>query len=288
MDKLVDKDKRQLELEEEGENTRKKPKNNQNKDEKVTNEPITKDGEMPQKKFYRSRAHCNPLSHNDLFDYPVNPAKINWSEYFPNAEDRPVSFIDVGCGFGGLTVSLAKTFPDKLVLGMEIRPKVCEYVRLRIEALRKEEPGLYCNAAVIRTNAMRYLPNFFRKAEIEKMFFCFPDPHFKAKNHRRRIVNTTLLTEYAYFLKPGGHLYCITDVEELHNWHVAKCTAHPCFRPLSEEEMENDPCVPIMRNETEESKKVERAGSNKYYAVFERIGNDSIPVPEYTDVFGSN
>ena len=34
---------------------------------------ITKEGEMPRKCFYRSRAHCNPLSHNDAFDYPVSP-----------------------------------------------------------------------------------------------------------------------------------------------------------------------------------------------------------------------
>lgn len=145
---------------------------------------------------------------------------------------------------------------------MEIRPKVAEYVRLRIEALRKENPGSYqvrlrrgnsmpvvtpppplsCpqNAGVIRSNSMRYMPNFFPRASVEKIFFCFPDPHFKvresrrhesntsscpqsqAKKHRRRIVSETLLSEYAYLLKPNAFLYCITDVEDLHNWHVAK------------------------------------------------------------------
>ena len=49
-----------------------------------------------------------------------------------------------------------------------------------------------------------------------QMFFCFPDPHFKQKKHRRRIVNTTLLSEYAYYLTEGGLLYTITDVEDLH------------------------------------------------------------------------
>lgn len=32
------------------------------------------------------------------------------------------------------------------------------------------------------------LPHFLEKHQLEKMFFCFPDPHFKAKNHRRRII----------------------------------------------------------------------------------------------------
>ncbi len=30
--------------------------------------PITIDGVMPQKRFYRARAHVNPLSHNDSFE----------------------------------------------------------------------------------------------------------------------------------------------------------------------------------------------------------------------------
>lgn len=57
---------------------------------------------------------------------------------------------------------------------------------------------------------MRYLPNFFVKNQLEKIFFCFPDPHFKAKNHRRRIISDILLTEYAYFLEPNGRLYTVT------------------------------------------------------------------------------
>lgn len=57
---------------------------------------------------------------------------------------------------------------------------------------------------------MRYLPNFFEKNQLEKIFFCFPDPHFKAKNHRRRIISDILLTEYAYFLAPNARLYTVT------------------------------------------------------------------------------
>ena len=44
------------------------------------------------------------------------------------------------------------------------------------------------NAAVMRTNAMRYLPHYFEKGQLTKMFFCFPDPQFKLRNHRRRII----------------------------------------------------------------------------------------------------
>ena len=38
---------------------------------------------MPQKKFYRSRAHCNPLSYNDGFKYPTTPAMCSWEPHYP-------------------------------------------------------------------------------------------------------------------------------------------------------------------------------------------------------------
>ena len=37
----------------------------------------------PCKKFFRSRAHCNPLSNNDGFEYPVSPDKFDWADIYP-------------------------------------------------------------------------------------------------------------------------------------------------------------------------------------------------------------
>lgn len=238
---------------------------------------ITQEGERPQKKFYRQRAHCNPLSHNDTFVYPVRPDLMDWSvDHYPTNEAPTV--LDIGCGFGGLTMALGEILPHR-ILGMEIRAKVTEYVRLRIVAARKESHGeKFQNCSVMRTNSMKFLPNYFAAASLDKLFFCFPDPHFKRKNHPRRIVSERLLSEYAYFLKPAvGRLYCITDVEELHQWHVEKCDAHPLFRRITAEEEASDPCVEAMKNETEEGKKVAREGRNKYYAVYERIVDSDAP-----------
>ena len=77
---------------------------------------------------------------------------------------------------------------------------------------------------------MKYLPNFFRKGQLSKMFFLFPDPHFKKAKHKWRIINETLLAEYAYVLREGGRLYTVTDVEDLFEWEVRHLTAHPLFR----------------------------------------------------------
>lgn len=91
-------------------------------------------------------------------------------------------------------------FPDTLMLGLEIRVKVSDYVKERITALREKDAS-YGNIACIRTNAMKYLPNYFRKGQLSKMFFLFPDPHFKKTKHKWRIISATLLAEYAYVLR---------------------------------------------------------------------------------------
>ena len=170
-------------------------------------------------------------------------------------------------------------------MGMEIRAKVCEYVRLRLISLRAETPGSYQNAAVIRANTMKNLLNFIAPATLDKIFICFPDPHFKARNHRRRIVSHDLLSEYAFVLKRGALLYMITDVEELHNWHVEKADAHNLFERVPKEEEDKDECVKLMVGCTEEGKKVERMGKPKYWAVYRRKLEDPAPPATLDDFF---
>ena len=125
-------------------------------DRKASSGNIEDSVSMPKKRFFRSRAHCNPLSHNDGFEYPVNPEQYvdSWRKVhypgLPQTALHSVDFLDIGMGFGnkklfhvmffselcdtfaisifiisgGLTVALAQHFPDMLVLGMEIRAKV--------------------------------------------------------------------------------------------------------------------------------------------------------------------
>lgn len=163
-------------------------------------------------------------------------------------------------------------FTKRPYLGLEIRSTVSDFVKEKILALRAQNPGgPYQNAACLRANTMKFLPNFFKRAQLSKVFICFPDPHFKNRKHKARIVSSTLNSEYAYAVRPGGIVYTITDVEALHHWMVEHLDAHPLFERIPEEEQEKDECVQVMRTETEEGKKVARNKGDKFVALFRRL-----------------
>lgn len=247
------------------------------------------DVSLPQKRHYRQRAHSNPIA-DHCFDYPPTPNDIDWKVFYPQfASDQQVDFLDIGCGYGGLLAELSPLFPDKLMLGIvllslqpnlnhclllgiEIRVKVSDFVVDRIKALRLQNPGLYTNISCIRSNAMKYLPNFLHKGQLSKVFFLFPDPHFKKQKHKWRIISPQLLSEYAFFLKIGGAAYIATDVPELYDWMVKHFGQHPLFIQVPEEAMKKD-CVIKKIPLTEEGKKVARNNGKVFMAVFERIAD---------------
>ncbi|OMJ17167.1 tRNA (guanine-N(7)-)-methyltransferase [Smittium culicis] len=245
------------------------------------------------------------------------------------SEEKAVEFADIGCGYGGLLVALAPLYPDTLMLGMEIRTKLVNYVQKRIEALRtiqdkldagisseaaakldqdaanrnlhqsneaddEEEDlnedekrkveeagetkavvdGKYKNIAVVRMNAMKYLPNFFAKGQLSKIFFLFPDPHFKKRKHKARIISSSLISEYAFATKIGGICYTITDVEDLHLWMKAHLDSHPLFERIPDDELlGKDPVVEAVFNCTEEGRKVTRNKGQKFLACYRRISD---------------
>ncbi|EEF32774.1 tRNA (guanine-N(7)-)-methyltransferase [Ricinus communis] len=246
--------------------------------ESKANPTINKSTGLPRKRFYRARAHSNPLS-DSHFPVPFSPCQVDYSLHYPQifpmsdqvSSSKKIQFADVGCGFGGLLISLSTLFPETLMIGMELRDKVTEYVKERVLALRVANPGQYQNISVVRTNSMKYIPNYFGKGQLSKMFFLFPDPHFKEKNHRRRVISPHLLDEYAYVLEVGGIIYTITDVEELGDWMKGCLEGHPMFEALTEEELGADPVVKLLSSATEEGQKVARNGGQTFQAIYRRI-----------------
>ena len=253
----------------------------------------------PKKKDFRTRAHSNVLNANDFW-FPASPAEVPLAQYFPErAAGARVEFLDVGCGYGSLLLELAAIFPRALMLGVEIRPKVVEYVQKRVIALRHEArrargaggaaegaaaaaaatAGGYEHVWAIHNNTMRFLPNFFERGQLAKIFICFPDPHFKRKNHRKRIVTPALCAEYAYALRDGGLLYAITDVAELMEWMVSHLTASPLFERLPNAALRADPAVAVLPK-TDEGLKVRRNNGNMFIAVYRKRLDPLAPRPE--------
>lgn len=70
-------------------------------------------------------------------------------------------------------------FPENLLLGLEIRVKVSDYVQDRIQALRTQHTDQYQNVAVLRTNAMKYLPNFFNKGQVGNIIMIKKKMNFR-------------------------------------------------------------------------------------------------------------
>lgn len=283
----------------------------------------------PRKRFYRARAHANPLSDGFYADLPDSPRDVAWEDLYKEAfavarsrgEAAPrVTVADVGCGFGGLLTRLSPLTPrGELLVGLELRSKVCDYVRqraavARARALAEEEergaggeeaeatkaeatkaeattttttakdppppppstttpsPSPSClNVSALRINAQRHLVNLFEKHQLNKIFFLFPDPHFKAKNWRRRIVTPSSAAEFAYVLRPGGRLYTITDVEDLGGWMAGVLDDCAMFRRLSDDELAGDAAAGLLSVATEEGQKVARNGGRTFRACYERL-----------------
>ncbi|OQO04951.1 hypothetical protein B0A48_07969 [Cryoendolithus antarcticus] len=258
--------------------------------------------------------------------------------------DRQIAIADIGCGFGGLLFALAPKYPESLILGLEIRTSVTEYVEQKILAMRAQArnsnsksalpkpepnedvkipkteldddakpaptdldlmlsgpvPGNFQNISVLRANTMKFLPNLFPASSLSKIFLCFPDPHFKTRKHKARIVSPGLVSEYAFVMKPGGVVYTITDVEDLHLWMTGAFRGSGgLFEEVPgdvwqeregeeglngegtemgekwEAEVRDD--VRIMREETEEGKKVTRNGGQKFVGVWRRAADPPWP-----------
>ena len=96
-------------------------------------------------------------------------------------------------------------------------------------------------------------------------------------------MSAQLNAEYAYLLREGGKVYTITDVEELAGW-VAKHfegeeagEGRELWERVKGEELEGDECVRVMREETEEGRKVSRNGGKKFVGVWRRSGDPVWP-----------
>ncbi len=149
--------------------------------------------------FYENGKLVNSQIVNDLAGY--------WHErYFHN--DNPI-VLELGCGRGEYTVGLAKKYPDKNFIGVDIKG-----ARMWAGAKQAETEGLK-NVAFLRTN-IEFITSFFSADEIDEIWITFCDPQMKKAT--KRLTSTFFMQRYQQIMKPTGIIHLKTDSPFLYTY----------------------------------------------------------------------
>jgi tRNA (guanine-N7-)-methyltransferase len=159
---------------------------------------------MGQKKLIRFEAI---KSFPNVLQYPEGmPGQ--WSAFFKNS--HPLT-LELACGKGEYAVALARMYPDRNFLGVDIKGN-----RLYIGAKQCLEENIN-NAAFLRTHIDK-LPNYFKKNEVAEIWLTFPDPQLRKSRATRRLTHPKFIRLYQQILTPGGRIHLKTDSPVLYQF----------------------------------------------------------------------
>lgn len=142
-----------------------------------------------------------------VFEYPFSVAddvpfdmKGHWgSEFFHN--DNPI-ILELGCGRGEYTIGLARMYPDKNFIGVDIKG-----ARMWTGATTAYKEDMK-NVAFLRTN-IEIIERFFAAGEVSEIWLTFSDPQMKKVT--KRLTSTYFMNRYRKFLVPDGLVHLKTD-----------------------------------------------------------------------------
>lgn len=149
------------------------------------------------------------LPFNEVFgkDYEL---KGKWkSDFFGNGNHL---VLELGCGKGEYTVGLARRYPEKNFIGIDIKG-----ARMWKGARTALNEGLK-NAAFVRTR-IEFVQSVFDRNEVDEIWITFPDP--QPKKRKKRLSSSRFLNSYKQFLKPGGIIHLKTDNRPLFEYTQA-------------------------------------------------------------------
>ena len=154
----------------------------------------------------RVHQHVNPLSPY----YRQEPESVDLAAVFADPT-RPLH-LDIGCARGRFILRTAEAEPEWNFLGVEIRaPLVEEANRLAAEAGLTNLHYAFCNAMLFLGPLLAEIPN----GTLQMVTIQFPDPWFKKRHAKRRMVNAELIDAVVTKLAPGGRIFVQTDIEFL-------------------------------------------------------------------------
>ncbi len=166
------------------------------------------------------RQHVNPLSRLHQLPRPLPPPR----ELFA-APALPIH-LDIGSARGRFLLAMAGAEPGRNHLGVEIRRPLVEAAEA--DRLCLALPNLryrFCNANVSLPPWLAALP----EGLLDLVTIQFPDPWFKRKHHKRRVLQPALLRSLAGALAPGRQLFLQSDVLAVIEPMVALVEASGCF-----------------------------------------------------------
>lgn len=129
-------------------------------------------------------------------------------EFFEN--DNPL-VLEIGCGRGEYTVGMAKLFPEKNFIGLDIKG-----ARIWKGSSLAEEEELD-NVAFLRT-FIEHLDENFADDEVDAIWVTFPDPRPRDRDVKRRLTSPRFLDNYEKIVKPGGIIHLKTDNQMLFDY----------------------------------------------------------------------
>ncbi|MCW3105397.1 MAG: tRNA ((7)-)-methyltransferase [Bacteroidetes bacterium] len=137
------------------------------------------------------------------------PVKGKWrSEYFKN--NNPI-VLELGCGKGEYTVGLAKRFPEKNFIGVDVKGN---RIWTGAKAALEEKMG---NVAFIRTR-IDFIEACFEQHEVNEIWITFPDPQPLKTTIRQRLTNMIFLNRYKHILVEDGVVHLKTDSEFFYDY----------------------------------------------------------------------
>ncbi len=152
------------------------------------------------------RQHVNPLSR--FFQLPLS---LPSSSALFKEPHSPIH-LDIGSARGEFLIELASKYPKWNFLGLEIRkPLVIFSERKRIKLELQNLKFLYCNVNVSLDEWMSDL-DF---DQLKRVSIQFPDPWFKRKHIKRRVLKSTLIKSIARYMNKNGELFVQSDIFKL-------------------------------------------------------------------------
>ena len=152
------------------------------------------------------RQHVNPLS--QFFQLPLSlPSK---SSLFKDSH-YPIH-LDIGSAKGEFLIELASKYPNWNFLGLEIRESLVISSERKRKKLELENlKFLFCNVNISLDEWLSDLDH----GQLKRVSIQFPDPWFKRKHFKRRVLKTSLLNSIAKNMSMDGELFIQSDILKL-------------------------------------------------------------------------